>query len=73
MTTTQTVGPGAVWDVINGYAAYWAVAAASDLGIFDRLAAAPAAMPGEELAAAVGARRSARWSCSPTPSSRWGC
>ncbi len=55
MTTTQTVGPGAVWDVINGYAAYWAVAAASDLGIFDRLAASPAAMPGEELAGAVGA------------------
>ena len=55
MTTTPTVGPGAVWDVINGYAAYWAVAAASDLGIFDRLAAGPAAMPGEELAAAVGA------------------
>ena len=55
MTPTPTVGPGAVWDLINGYASYWAVATASDLGLFDQLADR-STMSGEELAEAIGAK-----------------
>lgn len=42
-------GPAPVWDVINGYSAYWALCAALDLGLFDRLAA------GERTAAELAA------------------
>jgi len=45
-------GPAPVWDVINGYAAYWALSAAVDLGVFERLADGPATAT--ELAAATG-------------------
>ncbi|WP_051570979.1 methyltransferase family protein [Cryptosporangium arvum] len=42
-------GPAPVWDVINGYAAYWALHAAVELGLFEQLPATSA-----ELAAATG-------------------
>ncbi|MFG1925103.1 methyltransferase [Cryptosporangium sp. NPDC048952] len=42
-------GPAPVWDVINGYAAYWALHAAVELGLFDHLPATSA-----ELAEATG-------------------
>lgn len=35
-------GPAPVWDVINGYSAYWALHTAVDLGVFARLAQGPA-------------------------------
>lgn len=44
--------PGPVWDVINGFGAYWALCAAVDLGLFDALDARP--LTTAELAAAVG-------------------
>lgn len=51
-TSAAPVGPGAVWDVINGLAGYWALHAAVDLGLFDALA--DGARTGEELAMATG-------------------
>lgn len=45
--------PAPVWDVINGYAAYWALRAGLDLGVFDRLADGPCDTAA--LATAVGA------------------
>ncbi|GAA3382486.1 class I SAM-dependent methyltransferase [Cryptosporangium minutisporangium] len=45
-------GPAPVWDVINGFAAYWALHAAIDLGLFAQLADGPAT--GTELADALG-------------------
>ena len=50
-------GPAPVWDVINGYAGYWALHAAVDLGLFDELADGPRAT--HELAAATGVGDSA--------------
>ncbi|TQS45270.1 class I SAM-dependent methyltransferase [Cryptosporangium phraense] len=44
--------PAPVWDLINGYAAYWALHAAIDLGVFERLAAGPATAA--ELAESAG-------------------
>lgn len=38
---TAPPSPAPVWDVINGFAAYWAVHAAVELGVFDALADAP--------------------------------
>ncbi|SHN14885.1 class I SAM-dependent methyltransferase [Cryptosporangium aurantiacum] len=45
-------GPAPVWDVINGFAAYWALSAAIDLDIFEQLADGPATSA--ELADATG-------------------
>jgi len=33
--------PGRVWQIINGFAGYWTVVAAVQLGLFDALAAGP--------------------------------
>lgn len=50
------VGPGPVWDVVNGLAAFGALSAALELGLFDALAVAgDAGLPPAELAAAVSA------------------
>jgi SAM-dependent methyltransferase len=49
---TAPVGPAPVWDVINGFAAYWALRAAVDLGVFDQLA--DGAATAAELAGATG-------------------
>jgi SAM-dependent methyltransferase len=38
---TAPPSPAPVWDVINGFAAYWSLHAAVELGIFDALAEAP--------------------------------
>jgi ubiquinone/menaquinone biosynthesis C-methylase UbiE len=48
---TAPPSPGPVWDVINGYAAYWTLHAAVDLGLFDKL---DRPMPARELASALG-------------------
>lgn len=40
--SVPNVNPGPVWDVINGYAAYGALCAALELGVFDALVEAPA-------------------------------
>ncbi|SEP01598.1 class I SAM-dependent methyltransferase [Trujillonella endophytica] len=55
-TGAPPAGPGPVWDVVNGLAAFGALSAALELGLFDALAAAgqPGLAP-EELAAAVSA------------------
>jgi SAM-dependent methyltransferase len=45
-----------VWDVINGFGAYWALSAALELGLFDALAAdAEAGLAASRLAATIGA------------------
>lgn len=44
--------PAPVWDVVNGYGAYWALVAAVDLGVFDALDAGP--LNTAQLAAATG-------------------
>ncbi len=50
------VGPGPVWDVVNGLAAFGALSAALELGLFDALVAAgEPGLPPAELAAAVSA------------------
>src|SRR5690606_23149998 len=46
------ITPAPVWDVINGFAAYWALQAAVDLGVFDALDAGP--LTTAQLAAATG-------------------
>jgi SAM-dependent methyltransferase len=53
---TAPAGPGPVWDVVNGLAAFGALAAALELGLFDALdAAGEPGSPADELAAAVSA------------------
>lgn len=51
------VGPGAVWDVVNGLAAFGALSAALELGLFDAIEAAgePGLAPAELAAAASAA------------------
>src|SRR5699024_11985280 len=36
--------PTPVWDVINGFGAYWALNSALDLGLFDALAKGPSSL-----------------------------
>jgi ubiquinone/menaquinone biosynthesis C-methylase UbiE len=48
---TAPPSPAPVWDVVNGFAAYWTVHAAVELGVFDVLADAP--RTAAELADAV--------------------
>ena len=52
MTGAAPVTPAPVWDVINGFAGYWALHAAVEFGVFDRLADGPA--DSAALAAATG-------------------
>jgi SAM-dependent methyltransferase len=44
-------GPAPVWDVVNGFGAFWALHAAVELGLFDALDAGP--LTSSELAAAI--------------------
>lgn len=54
--TAAPVSPAAVWELINGFAAYQGLVAALDLGLVDALAdAGPDGATAGELAAAVGA------------------
>ncbi|MET8824672.1 class I SAM-dependent methyltransferase [Streptomyces sp. NPDC004610] len=57
MTTgpVTPASPAPVWDVINGFASYWALSAALDLGLFDALAADAGGLDAGRLAKAVGA------------------
>ncbi|MFJ6567404.1 class I SAM-dependent methyltransferase [Streptomyces sp. NPDC091292] len=60
MTTADStpVGPAPVWDVINGFASYWALSAALDLGLFDALAKdadSGNGLDAAQLATAIGA------------------
>lgn len=53
-TTTAPAGPGPIWDVINGFAGYWALHTGVDLGLFDALASGGS--DADALAAATGVR-----------------
>ncbi|MGY1771437.1 methyltransferase [Blastococcus sp. SYSU D00813] len=56
MSAPPVVGPGPVWDVVNGLAGFGALAAALDLGAVDALATAgDDGLTADALAAAVGA------------------
>ncbi|WP_051684429.1 methyltransferase domain-containing protein [Blastococcus sp. URHD0036] len=50
---TAPVGPGPVWDVVNGLAAFGALSAALELGLFDALA--EGGLPPDDLAARLSA------------------
>lgn len=50
---TATPDPRIVWDLVQGFTAYWTVVAAVRLGVFDALAAGPAAV--DALAPRLGA------------------
>ncbi|MEU9335539.1 methyltransferase [Streptomyces sp. NPDC048290] len=54
--TQAPPSPAPVWDVINGFASYWALSAALDLGLFDALAKDPGTgLDAGQLTAVTGA------------------